>query len=148
MKTLVLVAREYDRTDVIGVIDEGDEKEAEILAARIQATDPNTHYSIEALPTIALDVRRVEVLTLAVVITDLDAAEDCKPAFHVAWPWETNVDSTKIRWIRPSAYKGEGGRLEVVGIDQGEVRSVFRREKRRLLLDSTDRQTEYERNPS
>lgn len=147
MKTLVLVAaREYDEA-VIGVV-EGDEKEAEILAARVQATDPNTDYRIEALPTIPLDVRRVEVLTLAAEILDDGTNEEHRPSFHVAWPWETSVDTTRMRWVRPPAYSGRGGRLTVIGVDHDEVRSMYRHEKRRLLHDANARLTEHERNPA
>lgn len=142
--TLVLVAREYERMDVIGIV-EGDEQEAAILAARIQATDPNTDYSVEVLATIPLDVRRVEVLTLAVTIMDDGTTEEHKPNFHVAWPWETNVNATRMRWIRPPVYKGNGGRLEVTGVDRDEVRSMYRHEKRRLLHDANARLTEHER---
>lgn len=147
MKTRVLVARNYGQMDVVGIV-EGDEKEAEILAARIQATDPSSDYSIEALPTIALDVRRVEVLTLAVAIKDDGTTEEYKPNFHVAWPWETNVDTTRMRWLRPPAYDDKGGRLEVTGVDHDEVRSMYRHEKRRLLHDANARLTEHERDPA
>lgn len=142
--TWVISRGSYSDYRVLAVV-RGEKKDAELLAARANASDSNNYgdaYEVESLPVVSPDVEKVETLMLIAEIRDQGpSVKDERVSVRVEWPFDSLYGLVKVewRWVRAPIHDGKGGRLEVWGTDHERVRKVYGDRKAMLLSDDAMR---------
>lgn len=127
-KVWVLSRGSYSDYRVLCVVS-GKKKDAELLAARMNATQESYYdeVEVESLPVVTKDVQQVEILRLQVNIWDNGKTSDDHTNVRVEWPQDALFGTPELewRWVRAPMHNNRGGRLEVWGSDHERVRKVF-----------------------